>query len=185
MMMEIQSALDAPPAAAGLDPLREPLPALEIQSSLDAQGTAARNLDPGIREPLPALVMGDVGVETARKHEWPGRLFIALSAAAALGVGVMAIVSAVWGVNGAPSPALGVAGGVWTVLQWRLTREVRRFSRWGWYGAMVELGGAAAAKVWAMAQGNVVGGAIGLCIDVLWMKYFWDRRDQFDVDTSL
>jgi hypothetical protein len=47
---------------------------------------------------------------------------------------------------------------------------------------MVELGGAAAAKVWAMAHGNVVGGAIGLCIDVMWMKYFWDRRDQFDVD---
>jgi hypothetical protein len=102
---------------------------MEIHTTLDTPASAA-GLNP-VGGPLPALVVGE-RAEATRKHEWPGRLFIGLSALAALGVGCMAIVSAVWGVNGDPNPALGVAGGVWAVVQWRLTREVRRFTRGGW-----------------------------------------------------
>ncbi|HYR06924.1 MAG TPA: hypothetical protein VEQ60_04130 [Longimicrobium sp.] len=152
---------------------------MEITSAVDAR--TAANLDPGIGTPLPALVMGE-RAETTRKHEWPGRLFILLSGGAALGMAAVALLTAVWGLNGDANLALGAGGGVMAVLQWRLTKEVSRFSRWGWYGAMVELGAATAAKVWTMAEGNLVGGAIGLCIDVMWMRYFWKRRAQFDID---
>jgi hypothetical protein len=152
---------------------------MEITSAVDAR--TAPGLEPGIGAPLPPLVMGE-RAEATGKHEWPGSLFIFLSGGAALGMAAVALLTAVWGLNGDANLALGAGGGVLAVLQWRLTREVSRFSRWGWYGAMVELGAAAAAKVWTMADGNLVGGAVGLCIDVMWMRYFWTRREQFDVD---
>ncbi|HEU0300241.1 MAG TPA: hypothetical protein VFR37_12320 [Longimicrobium sp.] len=146
------------------------------------EAPAASTLDPGVRETLPPLVVGDEGVETTWKHEWPGRLFIVLSGITALGLAGSAVAGAVLGLNGDVNLPLSVGIGVWAVLQWRLTKEVSRFSRWGWYGAMAELGGAAAAEVWAMAEGDFVGGAIALVPGLLWMRYFWARRDQFDVD---
>ena len=145
--------------------------------------------EPRVHEPLAGLVMGDAAVAAPREHGWPGKLFIAFSyvMAAASAVSVVVI-----GLSVAANVGLAAAfwkraltAVVWAALQWRVAGEVRRFSRWGWYGAMAELAAAAAAKVWVMAQGNVVGGAIGLCIDLAWLRYFWERRDQFDVDVSL
>lgn len=155
--MEIKPALEAPPAAAGIDP--------------------------GIRDSLPPLFVGD-RAEAAREHEWPGSLFYVLSFVAAVGLGAGAVGCIAYGVFQLEPgmAALALLLGLGAAVQWRLATEVQHFSRWGWYGAMVELAAAAAAKVWSMAEGNVVGGLIGLVIDLLWMSYFWERRDQFDVD---
>lgn len=81
--------------------------------------------------------------------------------------------------------AMAVGGGLWSVLQWRLAREVRHFTRWGWYGAMAEMGIAPAAKVWTLAQGEIVGGVVGLAFDIYVLRYFWQRRADFDIDAGL
>jgi hypothetical protein len=140
-------------------------------------------LDSGIREPLPALFMGD-REEIRREHEWPGSLFYRLSYLLAMAMGAGAVGGVGFGVFSGKLWMVGMAVGlgVGAAVQWRLAKEVQHFSRWGWYGAMVELAGAAAAKAWSMAHGNVVGGAMGLGIDLLWMSYFWENRRQFDVD---
>ncbi len=152
------------------------------------------DLDPGFREALPPVVVGDraatvVGEtpETAREHEWPGNLFVILSYVAAVGLGASAVGSVGWTfISGNLDVAdWAVVGGIWAVLQWRLAGEVEHFSRWGWYGAMAELTGAAAVKVWAMVEGNWIGAAVGLILDLLWMSYFWERREQFDIDADL
>ncbi|HEU4884308.1 MAG TPA: hypothetical protein VFT45_18780 [Longimicrobium sp.] len=155
--MPIHTVADAPPAAAGLDPV--------------------------LREPLPALVMGE-RAEIHREHEWPGSLFFILSYVAAVGMGAGALGGAAFGVFSGKLWMVGMAVGlgVGAVVQWRLAKEVEHFSRWGWYGAMVELAGAAAANVWGMAHGNVVGGMMGVGIDLAWMRYFWEYRAQFDID---
>lgn len=155
--MEIKPTLEAPPAAAGIGP--------------------------GIREPLPPLFVGDRAPAT-RAHEWPGSLFYTLSYVAAFGLGAGALGCLAFGVFTAEPglAALGLLLGLGAGVQWRLATEVQHFSRWGWYGAMVELVAAAAAKVWGMADGNVFGGLFGLCVDVAWMAYFWNRREHFDVD---
>ena len=69
------------------------------------------------------------------------------------------------------------------VQQW-LAREVERFTRWGWYGAMTEVGAATAAKLWAIATGSASGVGIMLILDVVWLRYFWRRRADFDVDSG-
>lgn len=150
--------------------------------TLEAAPTAA-GLDAGTREPLPAVVVGD-RAEVKREHEWPGSLFFILSYVAAVGLGAGALGCVAWGVfTGEPGMAgLGLMLGVGGAVQWRLAKEVEHFSRWGWYGAMVELAAASLAKLWGMAHGNVVGGAMGLGIDLLWMGYFWEFRGQFDID---
>lgn len=154
----------------------------------------AADLDPGFREALPPVVVGDgpavVAGETAeiaREHEWPGNLFVILSYVAAVGLAASAVGSVGWTfISGDPDVAgWAVGAGVWSVLQWRLAGEVEHFSRWGWYGAMAELTGAAAVKVWAVVEGNWLGVAVGLVMDLLWMNYFWERREQFDVDVEL
>jgi hypothetical protein len=144
---------------------------------------AAASLAPILREPLPALVMGE-RAEIKREHEWPGSLFFSLSYIVAIGLGAGAVGCAGWGVFQLEPVMLGLAVllGAGAAVQWRLAREVEHFSRWGWYGAMVELAGAAVAKVWGMAHGNVVGGMIGVGIDLAWMRYFWENRRQFDID---
>jgi hypothetical protein len=165
-MMEIRTILEATPAPAGLDP--------------------------AIRESLPPVLVGDsvpvaAGEETPVDTQWPGGLFVFLSYLAAVGLGLGACISAgaaAFGLGRPPLEMLGqaVVMGGGAVFQWWLATQVDHGSRWGWYGAMVELTAAAAAKVWMMAQGNVVGGAIGLCIDVAWLASFWKNRDHFDVD---
>ncbi|HEX6368993.1 MAG TPA: hypothetical protein VF006_08670 [Longimicrobium sp.] len=155
---------------------------MEIKTTLQAPPADA-DLDPGIREALPPLFVGD-RAESTREHEWPGSLFYVLSYVAAVGLAAGGVGCLGYGVFTVDPglPALGLLLGIGAAVQWRLATEVQYFSRWGWYGAMVELAAAAVAKVWSMAEGNVVGGLVGVCIDVAWMAYFWDRREHFDVD---
>ena len=155
---------------------------MEIRTTLEA-APAAPAMDTSIGAALPAVMVGDAA-EVKREHEWPGNLFFVLSYVVAVGLGAAALGGLAFAVfSGEPWMAgVGLVAGAGAAVQWRLATEVEHFSSWGWYGAMVELAAAAAAKLWSMAQGNVVGGVIGLCIDLLWMRYFWERRDQFDVD---
>jgi hypothetical protein len=155
---------------------------MEINPTLEAAPPAA-GLDSGIRESLPPVVVGE-RAEVSRDHEWPGSFFYVLSYIAAVGLGAGALGCVVFG---AFTGKLGMIGtglalGVGAAVQWRLAKEVEHFSRWGWYGAMVELAAASVAKLWTMVQGNPVGGAIGLGIDLMWMRYFWEHREQFDID---
>lgn len=152
-------------------------------AATDDLSPAAAEVDPGIRDALPPVVIGE-RPQVKQEHEWPGNLFVILSYIAAVCIAASAVGGLGWGLYTGAWPLLGLAvgGGLWAAVQWRLAEEVSHFSHWGWYGAMAELGAAALAKVWAMAEGNVVGGLIGLVIDLLWMQYFWDRRAQFDVD---
>jgi hypothetical protein len=148
---------------------------------------AAPALDDALRQALPSVVVGETA-EVERTHEWPGTMFVILSYVAAVGLAASAVGSVGWGLftGDAGLGGWAVGAGVWSVLQWKLARAVQNFSRWGWYGAMAELGAAAAAKVWTFAStGEVVGPAIGLVIDALWIGYFWERREQFDVDMEL
>jgi hypothetical protein len=142
-----------------------------------------------LRAPLPGLVMGDAAVQAPRRHGWLGRLFVGMgyTTAAAAGFGVLSL--ALYLATRAPESVyvpwqrMLIAGG-FSVLQWRLAGAVRRFSRWGWYGAMAELGAASAAKLglalfapfaipWTLPM---------LALNVAWMRYFWKRRADFDID---
>lgn len=148
-----------------------------------AEAPSAAVLDSDIRGSLPPIMVGE-RAEIEREHEWPGSLFYVLSYVVAIGLGASAVGCAGWGVFQLEPTMLGLAAllGAGAAVQGRLAREVEHFSRWGWYGAMIELAGAAVAKVWGMAHGDVVGGMMGLGIDLLWMRYFWENRRQFDVD---
>lgn len=158
---------------------------MEINPALEA-APAPGGLDPALGDTLPPLVVGDQAA-APREHAWPANIFFVLSYLAAVGLGAGALGCAAAGVFGLEPMMvlLAVVLGLGSAVQWRLATGVEHFSRWGWYGAMVELSAASAAKVWTMAEGNVVGGAIGLAIDLLWMHYFWECREQFDVDIDL
>ncbi|HEX2079168.1 MAG TPA: hypothetical protein VHG08_15695 [Longimicrobium sp.] len=157
----------------------------------------AADLDPGLREALPPVIVGeapaDVVDETEERpwdNDWPGGVFVFLSYAIAAGLGLGAFVSAGAAALGLGRPPLEMLGqaavlGAGAAFQWRLAGAVEHCSRWGWYGAMAELTAAAAAKVWLIADGNVAWGVIGLVIDLLWMRFFWNYREQFDVDVDL
>lgn len=167
--------------------MQNPTAALDAPSTSPGAPPAAAGLDPGVRGALPPLVVGEAA-EVPRTHEWPGALFIILSYVFSVGLAASAVGSVGWAVY-TGNPGLGVWGvgaGVWSALQWRLAKAVEKSSRWGWYGAMGELSLAAAAKVWTfLSTGEVAGPAIGLLIDALWIGYFWERREQFDVDAGL
>jgi hypothetical protein len=143
--------------------------------------------DESLRAPLPALTMGDTAVSGPRQHGWPARLFIALNylTAGALGIGAVLFtgVSLRYGLEpGWWARLVGV--GVWSVLHWRLASEVSRFSRWGWYGAMAGIAAAVAANVGLGLYVPVVGegGLVMLALNVAWIRYFWKRRADYDVD---
>lgn len=140
-------------------------------------------LDQALRQALPSVVVGEKP-EVRREHEWPDGLFYVLSYVMAVGLAAACVGSVGWAaISSSMQPLLwAVAGVVGAVLQWRLAKGVEHFSRWGWIGAMAELGLAAAAHLWAFSSGEVVGPAIGLAIDLLWMKYFWEAREQYDID---
>lgn len=150
-------------------------------------------------EPPPAaglsLTMDDQELtrEAAPKHGWPGSLFVLVSnllaivgGLAAVWAGLVALMILASGeadVGGrAALVALSLALGC--VLQRALATHVGRFSRWGWYGAMAELGFLALTKANAIvAEPDAAAGAIvGIVIDLLWMGYFWKHRADFDVD---
>lgn len=154
---------------------------MQIKTVVEAP-SAALALDE-IRDTLPPVTVGD-RPEVHREHEWPGWLFFVLAYVMAGGLAAGAVGSVGWAaISGSMQPILwAVAGVVGAVLQWRLAGAVQHFSRWGWIGAMTELGLAAAAKLATFFSGDYVGAVFGLGIDVMWMKYFWENREQFDID---
>jgi hypothetical protein len=160
---------------------------MDTTTTLDPQGPALFAGDAA--RPLPGLVMGDAAaVATSRTHEWPGRLFVGLSYVTSVGCVIAVVTLSCFAAFG--FERVGefwrpiAAAAVWGVLQWRLAREVSRFSRWGWIGAMAELGGAALAKV-ALAVTmpiTIPSALVALVVNGAWMRYFWRRRRDFDVD---
>jgi hypothetical protein len=123
------------------------------------------------------MTMGEWPSPVGRGHELPGWLFIGwcyLSSALLIVMSVYLVVNEpltirIW---------MGVLAAVAvSALHWRLGGKVRRFSPFGWYGAMLELAGATAAKVGLFG----IGGLLMCVIEVLWMRYFWNRRARFGV----
>jgi hypothetical protein len=162
---------------------------MDTTATMDAR-TAAALGDETFRAPLPGLVMGDAAVGARRRHGWPGKLFIGMSSVTALGVGggVLALGLFLAGQSRGASIYFPwqrmLLAAAWCVLQWRLAREVRRFSRWGWYGAMAELGAATLAKLGLalFAPFAVPWTLPVMAANLAWMRYFWKRRADFDVD---
>jgi hypothetical protein len=154
---------------------------------------APASLDPPRSEWLP-ITTGDRAPagEAAPKHGWPASIFILLSNLAAFGLGFGAIVAAA----GAPFAffrgdgdagmiaLLAVVLGLGFVVQRALAQNVKHFTRWGWYGAMAELAFVTLSKVNVLLTDPESSGAavVGIVIDLLWMRYFWERRGDFDVD---
>jgi hypothetical protein len=157
----------------------------------------AADLDPGFRDALPPVVVGDAPAAAVERSEqaqwdehWPVGVFVFLGYVVAAGLGLGAALSAVaaafeWGKPPLEMLEQAAVMGVGAVFQWRLAKEVGDWSRWGWYGAMTELAAAAAAKVWLIAEGNVAGGMVILVLELLWMQHFWECRGEFDVDVDL
>jgi hypothetical protein len=165
--------------------------------------TLGQEIDAPALEPAPAnwlpLTAGDqvaLTREAVAEHGWPASIFIFLSYLTAVGLGVgaagaaltgiVALVSADWPFAGFLLLATaGLSLGV--VLQYSLAQHVRHFSRWGWYGVMVELACITLAKVNLLLTepDAAAGGMAGIVIVLLWMAYFWKRRADFDVDVGL
>ena len=137
-------------------------------------------VEPATAEPLPEMVVGDAAFASPRVHGVRGTLFIGFSYVMAAGSGFSALLFAISGGIAGTNTIMGL---VWAALQWRLATEVRRFSRWGWYGAMAELAGAAGAKLfWVFYLREMAFLFLMLLVvDAFMMRYFWTRRGQFDV----
>jgi hypothetical protein len=156
------------------------------------------SLDPSPSAWLP-LTAGDTagGRDVAApEHGGPGEWFIFLSNLTAIGMGIGAagamlglafgLFAGDWKMMGITAlAAVGLAIGC--VVQSTLAKHVKHFSRWGWWGAMAELVVVTLTKVVALAAdpGSFVGPAIGLAIDAVWLRYFWERRKDFDIDLDL
>jgi hypothetical protein len=156
-------------------------------TTLDPRG-GGMFADDAPRAPLPGLVMGDAAVGAPRRHGWPGQLFVAASYLSVLGLGCSLVYA---GVLIAENPHVWpkvwqrmLISGAFAVLQLRLAGEVRRFSRWGWFGAMAELGLATAGKlaVSLLSPFTVPCTLPMVAVNLLWMHYFWKRRADFDID---
>lgn len=139
-------------------------------------------------EPLAGLLVGDAAVAAPRSHGILGELFIGGTYLMAL-VSTLRAVVLVIAVSDGPALAVGMwkqglAACVWAVLQWRLAGIVRRFSRWGWYGAVAELGGAAAMQVVVSVLYPVIAPwlLVPLAMEAVLLRYFWKRRADFDVE---
>lgn len=126
------------------------------------------------------------------EHGWPASLFIFLSNMAALGSGLGTLVVGGIMVAGLSSGewqhldrlpmTLSLAAGC--VMQRALAVHVKRFTRWGWYGVMAELAFLTLSKASVMVTepAAIPGAVVGIGVDLLWMRYFWNRRADFDVD---
>ncbi len=146
-----------------------------------------------------ALTAGDVAVgraDAAPEHGWPGSLFIFLANLSAFGLGAGAAIATVALVSllfGGDLEMAGLAGlaavglGVGSYVQRTLADHLSHFSRWGWWGAMAELAAVTLTKVAALFTdpASIGGTGIGIVIDLLWMRYFWERRADFDIDIDL
>ena len=142
--------------------------------------SAAALAAPGTAEPLPEMVVGDAAFASPRVHGVRGRLFIGFSYVMAASSAFSTILFAV---SGGLAGTNVITGLVWAVLQWRLAAEVRRFSRWGWYGAMAELAAAVATKLfWVFIVPDLAFLFVVLLVaDAFMLHYFWTRRAQCDV----
>lgn len=158
-------ALDPPVESAPLDP--PPSAGLSLTAG-DAAGYTDSNLE----------------------HDFPGRLFVFLTNLTAVGFAIGAVVAT--GALGFDE--LGLESELWmapvlalaAVLQRALARGVGRFTRWGWIGAMAELGLAGLTSIpLNLDAGDWISAFFGIAINVLWMSYFWRRRADFDIDISL
>lgn len=163
-------------------------------STTHPESLAVPLADAGL-EPAPAswlpLTAGDAAVVRGTdqpKHEWPGKLFIGLAKLASFGLG-LAAVGAILGMVLDTGPLPGEMWMVVTlaagaVFQAALARNVERFTRWGWYGAVAELSFAALAKVAAIVAdpGSFIGAGFGITVDLLWLQYFWAQRRDYDID---
>jgi hypothetical protein len=140
-----------------------------------------------VAETLPGMVVGDGAFAGPRVHGVRGSLFIGFSYVMAAGSACVALMWSISAATGGLLPATlwkeALTAAVWAVLQWRLVGEVRRFSRWGWLGAMAELSVASATKlVWiSTAPGQAWLMLPFLGINLAMAHYFWMRRAQFDV----
>lgn len=153
------------------------------------------SLDPAPFTWLP-LTAGDAGYGkevSAPEHGRPGDWFIFLSKLTAIGMGVGAAgatILFVVALLGGETQYLGVLAlavvglSIGFLVQSNLAEHVKHFSRWGWWGAMAELVVVTLSKVVALAAdpGSFMGPAIGLAIDAVWLRYFWERRKDFDID---
>jgi hypothetical protein len=149
-------------------------------------------------EPPPAswlpLTTGDAAVARGAEepeHEWPGTLFVWLSKLTGFGM-ALAVLGAILAMVLDAGPLRGELWlvallAVGAVFQYTLGRNVERFTRWGWYGAVAELSFATLAKVAAIISdpGSFIGAGFGITIDVLWLQYFWAKRHDFDIDLDL
>jgi hypothetical protein len=134
--------------------------------------------------PLPAIFVGESAVAAPAVHAWPGKLFVGLSRLTAYGLAIYMVMALPYGLLGLNPRSLGMGllAGVGVVVQRRLAEGVAHFTRWGWYGAMAEVSAVTAAKLWALATGSASGIGVSLLLDVVWLRYFWRRRAEFDVD---
>lgn len=145
-------------------------------------------------EPAPAtwlpLTVGDAGVvrEGTPRHEWPGKVFIWFNKLSGLAMGIAAaggILGMLLGYGPFPGELWMVGTlAVGAVFQRSLARNVERFTRWGWFGAVATLSFAAVAKAAAVIAdpGSIVGAGLGITIDLLWLQYFWAQRRDFDIE---
>lgn len=128
-----------------------------------------------------------------REHAWPVSWFIFLANLIALGLGVGAVACAGTSLVNLVQGDFGFAGttallavgmALGSVVQRTLAKNVAAFSSWGWWGAMAELSIATLSKVAAVVAdpGSFPGAVFGIVIDLLWMRHFWERRGDFDVD---
>lgn len=144
-----------------------------------------------VATPLLPIFASDLapGAETrVPEHEWPANLFIFLARLTAWGLAIGSVACLVSGLSGAmpllAGLGLAVALAIGSAVQLNLVKHVRGFTRWGWFGAMAELAIATLTKVGALATDPVGSSGVvpGIVVDVAWMRYFWNRRADFDVD---
>lgn len=163
--------------------------------ALPAERLDAVDPPPSAWLPLTAADVAGGGEERQPEHAWPGSLFIFLANLMAFGMGLGAVGASIgavvslfqgeWARAGLVAAA-AVGLGLGSLVQRALGKHLSRFTRWGWYGAMGELGVASLAKVNAMVMTGDAGGALfGLVVDVLWMRYFWNRREDFGIDLEI
>lgn len=151
---------------------------MSTRSAAGARRAAIRRAG---RNPLPALMLRQR--PSARRDEpRPVSVYFVFTYLLAVGLGCAAV-GCIFSGLGSRQPRLveiGVALGVGSVLEWRLARELRHFSRWGWYGVMVELAAAFAVTVWMILRVGV-GAFWGLILVVPWMLHFWQTRHHYDI----
>ncbi len=161
-------------------------------------------MDRAALDPTPSaaglvLTTGDATpgrAEVAPEHDWPASLFIFLANLSAYGLGMgaaffaTALVLTLLGTETFPPwfAALGIVGmGLGSYVQRTLADHVSHFSRWGWWGAMVQLAAVLLTQVAALVTdpSSIVGTGIGIVIILLWLQYFWAQRRDFDIDLDL